>query len=228
MNTLTFQLHDKDTAHVLFQSTSLFACLSSGSCFSSRTLQVFSLAVLSVGHYTGKSKIWFITWISASLVNASSEPAAEVVCPMKSGFDKAYWRRKELADPFLQISCAHGSVMLQLVVLGGTRWGARRKPHPQSPDRRVVISFVNPEKLPRYSKVSLLPKTSGLGCAKFLSPVNWSLLTSKSSANFSEMPGSRSCGLGGKLQMELHSGCTLKLAWGEENSGLSDRAYGKS
>lgn len=61
-----------------------------------------------------------------------------------------------------------------------------------------MIPFFNPEKLPRHSKVSLLPKTSGLGCAKFLSPVNWSPLTSRSRANFSEMSGSRSCGLGGK------------------------------
>lgn len=95
-------------------------------------------------------------------MNASSEPAAEVVCPTKSGFDKAYLRREELADPFLQISFAHGSVILQLVMLGGTRWGARRKSHPQSPDKRVMIPFFSPEKLPRYSKVSLLPKTSGL------------------------------------------------------------------
>lgn len=131
-------------------------------------------------------------------MNASSEPAAEVVCPMKSVFDKAYWRRKELADPFLQISCAPGSVILQLVMLGGTRWGAMRKPHPQSPDRRVVIPFFNPERLPRHSKVSLLPKTSGLCCAKFLNPINCSSLISRSRANFSEMPGSRSCGLGAK------------------------------
>lgn len=148
--------------------------------------------------------------------------------PQSLALTKPAGGRKELADPFLQNSCAHGSLILQLVVLGGTKWVARRKPHHQSPDRRVVIPFFNPEKLPRHSKVSLLLKTTGLGCAKFLSPVNWSPLTSRSRANFSEMPGSRSCGLGGKLQMELHSGCTLKLAWDEENSGLNDRACGKS
>lgn len=48
-------------------------------------------------------------------------------------------------------------------------------------------------------------RTGGLACAKFLSPVNWSPLTSRSRANFSEMPGSRSCGLGWSCILAAHS-----------------------
>lgn len=74
-------------------------------------------------------------------LNASSETAAEVACPMKPGSSEACWRRGRLADPFLQNSCAHGSLVLQLVMLGGTRWGAMREPHPQSPHGTVAIPF---------------------------------------------------------------------------------------
>lgn len=77
MNTLTFQLRDKDTAHVLFQGKSLLACLVFwfvgfllvvfGFLFFFfwlllflDNLHIFSLATLSTGEYTGKLRICFV------------------------------------------------------------------------------------------------------------------------------------------------------------------------
>lgn len=151
-------------------------------------------------------------------MNASSELAAEVACPMKLASGKACWRRGQLPDSFLQISCSHGSVVLLLVMLGGTRWGSMREPHPQSLVRqsRSLSPFFHPGKLPKHSKVSLLPKTSGLHCAKLLSPAICSPLT------LSKMPGSRPCVVWEKsLQMGLLSVCALKLDWDEESSELA-------
>jgi len=93
---------------------------------------------------------------------------------------------------------------------------------------RSPSPFFDPRKLPRHSKVSPLPKTSGLRCAKLLSPASWSPPTSRSRANLSGTPGSGPWVWEESLQMGLLPGCALQLAWDEEGSGLNDGAYGKS
>lgn len=83
------------------------------------------------------------------------------------------------------------------VAQGRASWG-NPIPKAQMGQSQSFSPFFNPGKLPRHSKVPLLPKTSGLCCAKLLSPTSWSPLTSRSPADLSEMMGSRPCSFGGK------------------------------
>lgn len=162
-------------------------------------------------------------------MSASSKPAAEVVCPTKSGFDKACWRKERAGRPLSpKLMCT----WLTHPSAGCAGWhkvgGQEETPSPK-PRQESCDSFLQSRKAAKTQQGVTAAQNHRTGLCKIPQPCELvSPLTSRSRANFSEMPGSRSCGLGGKLQMELHSGCTLKLAWDEENSGLNDRACGKS
>lgn len=107
--------------------------------------------------------------------------------------------------------------------MGGQEETPSLKPRQESCD-----SFLQSRKAAKTQQGVTAAQNLRTGLCKIPQPRELVSSDSRSRANFSEMPGSRSCGLGGKLQMELHSGRTLKLAWDEENSELNDRACGKS
>lgn len=120
MNTLTFQLHDKDTAHVLFQGKSLFACLVFVVCCFSwvflTTAFPRQLAYLLSGsaehwriHWKTENLLCFSTYISAAQLNASSELTAKAACLTEPGSGQLCWRRYQQEDPILQTSHTHAA-----------------------------------------------------------------------------------------------------------------------
>lgn len=122
-------------------------------------------------------------------------PVPRSLAPAKPAEGGDRWR-----TPFSKSHCARGSVVLQLVVLGGTRWGAMRKPHPQSPDGSVAIPFslLWSRKASKTQQGITAAQKLRVALCKLFSPASWSPLTSRSRANLSEMPGSRHCSLGVK------------------------------
>lgn len=142
MNTLTFQLHDKDTAHVLFQGKSLFACLVFVVCcfFWVFLTTAFprQLAYLLSGsaehwriHWKTENLLSFSTYISAAQLNASSELTAKAACLTEPGSGQLCWRRYQQEDPILQTSHTRSSAVPQLVLLISTGRGKQKSPIPK-------------------------------------------------------------------------------------------------
>lgn len=149
MNTLTFQLRDKDTAHVLFQGKPLLACLVFW--FVGFLLVVFfvvvvflttafprQLAYLLFGnaehwriHWKTENLLCFSTYISAAQLNASTELTAKAACLMEPGSGQLCWRRYQQEDPILQTSHTHSSAALQLEPLISTGRGKQIRPIPK-------------------------------------------------------------------------------------------------